>query len=222
MRHLQLLAAAFLVSPAAADPAPKSAAAAPAAFEKARAGRGGDEYVDRAMKVVIDVPPGFVLVAPKENSDAAYEFAFRHPKRRFEVRASLAALTETPARAEERAACGKKPGCWMADLDRPSEDWGAALLFNIGGGDGSFSQFPAAGVKKEFGADWGYVSDPFELAPGHSFNDEGYKLGRLVVLHRNGTGTVVRVALADDLETLEELDRPVFYGVRFEGARPPW
>ena len=221
MSPLAILGAVLLASSAAAAPAPLSPADPAAGFERVRSDKTGAQYADRRMKLLIDVPTGYVLVAPKKNQDVAYEFAFRHPTRRFEVRVSLSALTEDAARAKEREACGKKEGCWMADLDAPSETWGATVLFNIGGGDAPFYPFPPDGVKKEFAADWGYVSPPFELEPGHTFNDENYKLGQVVVIHRKGTGTVYRIVLADDIGDIKELDRPIFYGVRFEGAQPP-
>jgi hypothetical protein len=221
MRPLALMGVVLLAAASAAASAPKFQQDPYAGFEKVRSDGTGAEYADRAMKLLIDVPTGYVLVTPKKNEDVAYEFAFRHPTRRFEVRVSLSAKTEDAARVKEREACAKKAGCWMADLDSPSETWGAAVMFNVGGGDTPFFAFPPDAVKKEFAADWGYVSSPFELEPGHTFNDEAYKIGQVVVIHRKGAGTVCRIVLADDLDAIKELDQPLFYGVRFEGARPP-
>lgn len=213
MKPLAIVGAVLLASSAAAAPA--------AGFEKVRSDDMGSQYADRTMKLLVDVPTGYLLVAPKKNDDAAYEFAFRHPTRRFEVRVALSALAESAARVKERAACAKTPGCVMAaDLDAPSDAWGSTVLYNIGGGDAPFFPFPPEGVKKEFAADWGYVATA-ELEPGRTFNAEGYKLAKVVVIHRNRVGTVYRIVLADDVDTLQELDRPLFYGVRFEGAQPP-
>jgi hypothetical protein len=108
----------------------------------------------------------------------------------------------------------------MADLDQPTEAWGMTLLGNMSADEARFFPFPPEAVRREFGADWGYVSSPFYLSPDHPFG-KGYKLGQIVMLSRSGVGKLFRIVLTDDVETLKRRDKPIFYCVRFEGARPP-
>ncbi len=191
-------------------------------FEKVASGEKGDRYVDRAARMILDVPSGFVRVEPKKNPDVAYQFACRLAKPRFEIRVAFSPMTETPERRKEREGCEKGGTCVMADLDKPSDVWGQAVQGNLtDDSDVKFFPFPPEGVKKEFAGDWGYVSSPFEMTGKHTFNDEGFKYGQMVVVHRNGAGTFYRIALGDDVEALHELDHRLFYSARFDGAQPP-
>ncbi|MFA5139231.1 MAG: hypothetical protein WC728_08355 [Elusimicrobiota bacterium] len=184
-----------------------------------------ENFRNDRMRALLDVPAGYQRIAPKRNPDIRYQFAFKHKKARFEVRIHFMPLAEDPERARERVECErrnrKEPGsCVMADLEAPSEAWGDMIRGNMGShGPMRYFPFPADGVKKEFAADWGYVSTPFELSAEHPFN-AGYKLGQITVLNRRGVGKMVRIVLTDGIEGFK-FDRPIFYSARFDGADPP-
>jgi hypothetical protein len=159
-----------------------------------------EAYHNDRMQALLDVPEGYQRVAPKRNPDIRYQFAIRHLKARFEVRIHFMPAAKEP--------------------ESPSEAWGDMLRGAMGShGPMRYLPFPADAVKKEFGADWGYVSTPFELTGEHPFN-AGYKLGQITVLHRRGVGKMARIVLTDGIEGFK-YDRPIFYSARFDGADPP-
>lgn len=173
-----------------------------ALFVKAGAGAYGTRWRCPSFKAVIDVPPDYERTEPKKNDDIAYQFVMRHKKAAVEVRLQFA------ARAEQSVAA-------------PSMVWGQVLAMNMNEGyKVRFTAFPPDAVKTEFGADWGFVSEPIVLDPRRGFN-KGFTLGMVVVLHRRGVGDLARILLADDFEHLRTLDRRSFYNARFEGAKPP-
>lgn len=224
LSRLSLLAAAAVLLGGAGKPAKKAAGADP--FVKAGSGAYGTRWKYPAFKAVVDVPPGFARVQPKNNRDIAYQFAMRHAKAAFEVRLQFAPEREDPERARERKECeaqnrAQAGSCFMADLDAPSPVWIQVMAANMNAGEPvPIIPFPADGVKAEFGGDWGFVSQPIVLDERRDFNT-GYKFGQVVLLHRNGVGKLYRIILAGSFEELRDLDKGVFYHARFEGARPP-
>ncbi|MBI5596251.1 MAG: hypothetical protein HY928_09220 [Elusimicrobia bacterium] len=221
---LLLLAGTAAVFAGAGKPAKKAAAADP--FVKAGSGGYGTRWRYPSFNAVVDVPPGFERVQPKKNRDIAYQFAMRHSNAAFEVRLQFAAQREDPERARERKECveqnrAQAGSCFMADLDAPSPAWIQAMAANMNAGEPvQIFPFPADGVKAEFGADWGFVSEPIVLDLRRDFNT-GYKFGQVVLLHRGGVGKLYRIILAGSFEELRDLDKGIFYNVRFEGASPP-
>lgn len=222
--HLLLLAGAVAIFVGAGKPA-KGAKAADL-FVKAGSGAYGTRWLYPAFKAVIDVPPGFARSEPRVNKDIAYDFAMRHQKAAFEVRLQFAAQREDPERARERKECSEQNraqagSCFMADLDAPSPAWIQVMAANMNSGEPvRVIPFPADGVRAEFGADWGFVTEPIVLDGRRDFN-AGYKFGQVVVLHRSGVGKLYRILLAGSFEELRDLDKGIFYNARFEGARPP-
>lgn len=224
LSRLSLLAAASVLLAGAGKAAKKEAGADP--FVKAGSGAYGTRWKYPAFKAVVDVPSGFERAEPKENRDIAYHFAMRHTKAAFEERLQFAPEREDPERARERKECAEQNraqagSCFMADLEAPSPVWIQVMAANMNAGEPVRTfPFPADGVKTEFGADWGFVTEPIVLDARRDFNT-GYKFGQVVLLHRNGVGKLYRIILAGSFEELRDVDKGVFYNARFEGARPP-
>jgi hypothetical protein len=198
-----------------------SAAAAHADEFKKIPGKDADRYVYAPMKAFVVVPAGLMRSTPKKNDEVAYQFSFKDKASTFELRFQFNSLTETPERKRERERCVKEKTCVMADVDAATPVWGETLAANLAGGDVGFRAFPEDGVKKEFAADWGYVSAPFDLDPKRDVN-RGFKLGQVVVVSRRGVGKIYQILMTYSIETLIALNRTrLFYSTGFEGARPP-
>lgn len=222
MRRLLPLLALLLV---AARPA-KAPKPDEHGFVEAGRREGFRRWRHAEMKALVDVPPGCSRIEPVNGRGVHYGFAYKHDKLRYEVRLRFEPLAETPAPKKERAACEKadreSPGsCSMADVDAKTTTWTEVIAANVGAPDDlPFLPFPDEGVKREFGADWGYITPPFMLDPKRPWND-GYAVARVATVARRGVGKIHRIVLVDDVERLKDLDSEGFYTARFAGADAP-
>lgn len=201
-----LLAAALAVSGAwAYDPGPSEAASRRFRAPESRQQAGSAiDYAPARSRLVL--PKGFHRVEPKKNHDVAYQFAFQSDKGPYEVRYHFNALTNRGKSA---------PGEVRADLDAPSPVYGQTVQMNMSETDVPFTPYPPDAVKKEFGADWGYLSQPFALDSRHDFNGK-YKTGIVSLLHKNGVGSWVVIFLSGDPKFGRWNDKEVFYSVYFK------
>lgn len=182
---------------------------ASADFVLTEKGAYGTVYAHEASRSHLRFQKGFHRVDPKPNPDIAYQFAYRQDQAPFEVRFHFA-----PLHSRKRKA---KKGEVLADLDAPSPALGKALQLNMNDRlNVPFNAFPPEGVREEFGADWGYLSQAFPLDPQRRFNS-GYKVGMISLVHLNGTGTWVTLFLAGDIMDFERWQTPdVFHSVFFQ------
>jgi hypothetical protein len=171
----------------------------------------------KSLGLEFSKPEGYEEVAPKQNGDAAYDYALRHPTKKYEVRYSLQPI---PAGAlqkyKEWSAKENKDGTIMTDPNLMFELKFRAIMANITGkGDAGPSQhFNPESVKAEFGADSGIVA-PTEM---NSQFGEGYKMCLLVGIHKKDIGDVFIFHLFDDLSEIKEDHMAIFYALKFPMA----
>ncbi|MDE2489616.1 MAG: hypothetical protein KGM24_02130 [Elusimicrobia bacterium] len=172
--------------------------------------RGGIRYEDMLRRATVFLPSGYRFVAV---NDGLSQFAMRDESAPFELRFrfdSEAALERTAARAG------------AAPPDRPSPELAAVMLEHLAGADeppslGGFAPFPPAAVKKEFGADWGFILlRRFPIAARAPAR--GFTYGQVYVLHKNGVGTYTIFQLygTDSFAEYKRLALGAFHVLKFE------
>ena len=151
-------------------------------------------YMHALGKGMVTVPEGFDTTPPLRNPDIRYHFAFKHAEKPFEVRVQFA-----------------------KDKDRPNPAWGRTLQKKMNGlARAKFTALLPDVAKRDFGADWGYVSEAFGLDPRRKFNGQ-HRLGLVLLLHRNRVGTYTVFFLTDTHDTLKAVQTPeVLHSVRFQ------
>ncbi|RTQ47879.1 hypothetical protein EJV47_18340 [Hymenobacter gummosus] len=153
-------------------------------------------------------PASWKAVPVRPNGDMNYEYALKHPTRKFEVRYAIRPL----AGLLREYAAAKKKGEVMVDPNNFHEGTLQAMLLNISGGqDAPVQEFDAQAVRQEFGADWGATS---LLTPSPSFAP-GYKYCMVVALHKANRADAYYFYLAANKADLEPGMEPAFHSLRF-------
>lgn len=143
-----------------------------------------------SMGMVFQAPEGHIRTELRENRQMNWERSYRHPSEHFEVRYALRRHEYTFV----------KQILLMTSL-------------NISGGEEREpSWFHPEAVKAEFGADHGAAVG---LPTGEEFAF-GYGACIMVYLHKRGVGDAFVFYMADDLEAIPPLMRPIFHALRFE------
>lgn len=177
-------------------------------FEMTENGPHGKIFAHEASRSHVRFQKGFHRVKPTANPDIAYQFAYKHDRAPFEVRFHFAPLHSKGRKA--------KKGEFLADLDSPSPALAKTLQLNMNDQlNVPFNPFPAEGVRDEFGADWGYLSQIFPLDPARKFNS-GYKLAMISLVHLNGVGSWVTIFLGSDIKDFDLQTPDVFHSVFFQ------
>jgi len=178
-------------------------------FKLTEEGPYGTIYAHAGSRSHLRFQKGFHRIDPAANPDIAYQFAYRHDRAPFEVRFHFAPLHSKKRKIEK--------GEVQADLDAPSPVLGQVLQLNMNHRlQVAFNPFPAEAVRREFGADWGYLSEIFPLDQSHKFN-KGFNLGMISLVHRDGIGSWAVIFLASDIKDFEKLQtEEVFHSVLFQ------
>ncbi|GAB2967586.1 hypothetical protein GCM10027048_42910 [Hymenobacter coalescens] len=159
-------------------------------------------------RMMYTAPAGWKAVPVRPNGDMNYEYALKHPTRKFEVRYAirpLAGLLREYQAAKRKGEIAVHPNSFHESLLQ-------VTLLNISGGqDAPVQEFDARAVRQEFGADWGATS---MVTPSPSFAP-GYKYCMVVALHKANQADAYYFYLAANQADLEPGMQPAFHSLRF-------
>jgi hypothetical protein len=155
-------------------------------------------------------PKGLKEIAPVQNKQMNYEKAFRHRRKKFEVRYAIRPYDKLFA---EYARSRKDSAFYIADPNTMFKTSFRATLLNIADGkDYSYSILDSLELRKEYNADWGAVTT---VDAGKEFG-MGYKYCTMLYLFRKNTGECYYFFLADDAGLLNKLSQSVSHTLTFK------
>lgn len=159
-------------------------------------------------RLAFEVPPSFVATEVKPSERWRHDYAVKSTRFKLEIRYGAAPQVGPSGKpAGESGAAGPIPS--GKDLEALLDT--AARPLAKGGSVRKSKAFPLDAVRKEFGAHYGGIAG-FDVDPAFA----PYKQGAAVVLHRQGRGTVMFVALYDEMtEPLEDEWMSAFHSLRF-------
>jgi FimV-like protein len=159
------------------------------------------------------LPHGFTFIDPRPNDRVRYTGAIAPREDKFEIRYHIVSLKPQPLPAGYTSVAS-------ADLNTLHGAHLFALMNNVGREVISKpSQFPAAAVSAEFGANWGVTC---RLALEPSTFSQGFSECVLMALHRRDVADAYVFFMFEDFARVQHLMESNFYILRFIGeARAP-
>ena len=206
-----MIAIALSVLLTAASAAEKSSARLSYVLHLVKRVDGGTLYEDLRRKATVFLPADFQLV---DFRDDLTEFAMRNKTEAFELRFRF----DSDERLRDSAAKAHAAG-----PDVPSPDLAAAMIQNLAQAAHppsrrAFAQFPAQAVKKEFGADWGFILQ--QRVPIRNPDlARNFKYCQVFTIHQNGVGTytIFQLYRADSFEDYKRVAMGAsFHAVKFK------
>lgn len=169
------------------------------------------DLLDRA-NLTFQMPTGFEETKTIENRQMNYEYAVKHPKKKFEVRYAIRPLDNLIRDYEEKEK-NKKPG----DINiHPNKLYSSLLqvtTLNISGGQlPEITVFDKQAVKQEFNADWGATTF---VEVGKEFGQK-YKYCMIVAIHKDNFADAYFFYLSDSKDGFDELMNPAFHSLKFK------
>ncbi len=163
-------------------------------------------------QMTFDAPPKLVMQECIENRQMNYEYALKHPKKKFEIRYAIRPLDIQIEKYKEWEK-NKKPGDISIHPNKLYNPMLQATLLNISGGQlPDINVFGQAAVAKEFNADWGataFVSLDKEFG-------QDYKYCLVVALHKENVADAYIFYLANDRNVILKNMEPAFHALRFK------
>ncbi|GAA4094161.1 hypothetical protein GCM10022392_15980 [Mucilaginibacter panaciglaebae] len=171
--------------------------------------------------MVFKMPEGSVKTPIVKNRQIHYDYAVKYPDRNMEIRYTIVPMAGRVAEYQEFQK-NHAPGSAMADPNKGFDAFTYVTAINAGGGvqDTTIKgrRFPAADVKKEFGADYG----AFLLIPvkNNSFGTE-YKFCSLVSLQKDNVANVYIFYLCNSMKELFDTYQAIgaqniYYALKFK------
>jgi hypothetical protein len=168
------------------------------------------EMLDRAQLTLV-VPEHLQSSEPIGNRQMNWEFAYKHPEKKFEVRYAIRPL-DTQVAAYEEFQRNKKEGEIMIDPNNWYSSVFDATILNISGGQlPEATEFGTNAVKREFNADWGAT---VLTETGDEFG-QGYRYALVVSLHKDNVADVYVFYMGDDKEVIIEQMDLIFHALKF-------
>jgi hypothetical protein len=169
------------------------------------------DLLDRA-NLTFQNPTEFIETNIIENQQMNYEYALKHPQRKFEVRYAIRPLDNLLSDYEEKEK-NKKPG----DINIHPNKFYLSLLqattLNISGGQlPEVTVFDQQAVKQEFNADWGATTF---VEVGKEFG-QNYKYCMIVAIHKDNFADAYFFYLSDTKDGFGELMDPAFHSLKFK------
>jgi len=169
------------------------------------------ELLDRA-NLVFTKPDGFEETKIIKNRQMNYEYALKHPKKKFEVRYAIRPLDNLLSDYEEKEK-NKNTGDINIHPNKLYSSLLQATALNISGGQFTeVTEFDKQAVKNEFNADWG--ASTF-VQVGKEFGQD-YKYCMMVAIHKDNLGDAYFFYLSDTREDFDKLMSPAFYSLKFK------
>ncbi|MCB0396971.1 MAG: hypothetical protein KDD36_09975 [Flavobacteriales bacterium] len=161
--------------------------------------------------MVFTPPDGLKPVSPIANDQMNWEAAYRHPRKKFEVRYAIRPM-DHQLEEYETAEQNKKEG----DVNIHPNKWFRQVfemtVLNVSGGQlPDYAIFSSDAVKKEFNGDWGAT---VTIPPKGDFAG-GYKFCLFVFIHKDDKGDGYVFYMADDKDLLLESMKPIFHSLKF-------
>jgi len=169
-----------------------------------------DTLLQRARLTFV-APENYTQTEPMENYQMNWEFAFKHPKKKFEVRYAIRPLDEMVKEYEEFQK-NKKEGDVMIDPNEVSKTLFITTLMNISNGNILSSVvFDADAVKAEFNADWGATAF---LETNETFG-KGYKYCCAMMIHKDNIGDAYIFFMSNNKDMILKEMQEVFHNLTF-------
>lgn len=160
----------------------------------------------------LEKPEGYTETAPIENRQMNYEYALKHPTKRFEVRYAIRPLDSMIIDYKAHMKT-KKEGDIFINPNKFYESSLQATLLNISGGElPEITVFGSKAVKDEFNADWGATAF---VNVGEEFGQD-YKFCMVVALHKDDLGDAYYFYLADDRQVIIDTMMDAFHSLKFQ------
>jgi hypothetical protein len=163
-------------------------------------------------QMTFDAPPKLVMQQCIENRQMNYEYALKHPKKKFEIRYAIRPLDIQIEKHKEWEK-NKKPGDISIHPNKLYNPMLQATLLNISGGQlPDINAFGKAAVAKEFNADWGATA----FASLDKEFGQDYKYCLVVALHKDNVADAYIFYLANDRNVILKNMEPAFHALRFK------
>jgi hypothetical protein len=158
------------------------------------------------------IPTDFIQTDPIEYYLMNWEFSFKHPKKKFEVRYAIRPL-DTAVKEYEEFQKNKKEGDILIDPNKVSKSLLMATIMNIsnGGGMSGATNFDEAAVKSEFNADWGSA---VMVETNETFG-QGYKYCLAMMIHKDNVGDVFIFFMGNKPAVIRKEMESVFHNMVF-------
>ena len=170
------------------------------------------EFADALHRagMTFTVPDSLQPTAVIANHSANYQYAIKYPGRNFEIRYAVKPTDSLWAAFNQLG-----PLSLNERRTNPDSTYISAfqtVIINCAhGGIPRITDFEAAAVKAEFGADWGGT---VIIQPRKEFAQE-YKYCMIVAIHKNKAGYAFIYYLSDKDEGFNDLVLPVFHALKF-------
>lgn len=147
-----------------------------------------------------------------ENGQMNYEYAIKHPTKKFEIRYAIRPLNQLLKDYTEREK-NKKPGDTNIDPNTLYKSLLQVTVLNISGGQlPTIGEFGKQAVKQEFNADWGATT---VVPVGKEFGQQ-YKYCMVVALHKHNVADAYIFYLSDTKDGFMEAIKPTFHALKFK------
>jgi len=166
-----------------------------------------DSLLNRAG-MTFEEPRGLKEIEPVENKQMEWEKAYKHPRKKFEVRYAIRPMDEQ-LKTYEASKNGSKTT--LVDPNSYAPSLMQVTLLNISGRMPDPNVFGSEAVKNEFNADWGASG----TVPIGDWGN-GYKYCLMVLLHKNDLGQGYTFYLGDDLELIYKEMKNIFHNLKFD------
>jgi hypothetical protein len=144
-----------------------------------------------------------------KNPRMNYEKAFKHKKKKFEVRYAIRPFDKLFAEYQR----SKKDSFYMADPNTFFKTSFTVTMMNVSDGkDYSYSIFDTVTSKKEFNADWAATTI---VDTGKDFG-MGYKYCMIFYMFRRDAGEAYTFYMADEKQLLVDLSAPIAHSLMFK------
>lgn len=168
------------------------------------------EMLDRAQ-LTFTVPEMLQPAEPIENRQMNWEFAYKHPEKKFEVRYAVRPM-DTQLASYEEFQKNKKEGDIMIHPNKLYTSMFDVTILNISGGMlPESTEFGKGAVKQEFNADWGAT---VLTEVGEEFG-QGYTYALVVSIHKDNVADVYMFYMGDDPEVIMEQMDLIFHALKF-------
>jgi len=162
----------------------------------------------KRAEMIFEMPENYVEAEIIDNRHMQYDYAIKHPEKKFEIRYAIRPMDVQLLQYNEY----KKKG---ATVIHPNNFYPAVAMtvaLNVAKTEPApLSEFPTDAVKNEFNADKGCTTG-FDVKSDFA---TGYKYCMMVVIQKDNIGTAYYFYLAEDSSTIMECMASVFHSLRF-------